>query len=106
MSKVKNLFSETEHVKNVGLTDALDIQIREFALKNGYDAIVTCDKDFIDLATILGTPPKIVWLRLFNPTTIKIVEALETNIVPIENFIGDPSLAEKEILEIGYRGLN
>jgi predicted nuclease of predicted toxin-antitoxin system len=37
----------------------------EFAKQQGL-TIVTFDSDFYDLVTLLGNPPKVIWLRIGN----------------------------------------
>jgi predicted nuclease of predicted toxin-antitoxin system len=41
--------------------------------------IVTFDADFYDLAVIKGIPPKIIWLRIGNATSLKISHILLHN---------------------------
>jgi len=72
---LSNTFKEVEHIKALGMTDFSDIQIWEYAARNNY-TIVTFDSDFIDLATLKGTPPKIIWLRFGNSNNLKIANKL------------------------------
>jgi len=67
---LKTTFEQVDHVKSLGLTDATDLEIWNFAFKNNY-TIVTFDSDFIDLATLKGSPPKIIWLRFGNSSNSK-----------------------------------
>ena len=59
----------SKHIKDLDLTDASDLEIWQYAKINGF-AIVTFDADFADIAHIKGCPPKIIWLRLGNMTTM------------------------------------
>jgi hypothetical protein len=63
VARVADLFPESSHVVFHGLDQASDIDIWTFARANGY-TIVTKDNDFNDLSTLLGAPPKIIWLRI------------------------------------------
>jgi predicted nuclease of predicted toxin-antitoxin system len=81
-------FDEVKHVKLTGLTDATDAEIWDYARLNNC-TIVTFDSDFIDLATLKGTPPKIIWLRFGNSSNLKIANKLISNIEVITNFIDD-----------------
>jgi predicted nuclease of predicted toxin-antitoxin system len=70
----------------------------ELCMQNNY-TIVTFDSDFIDLATLKGTPPKIVWLRFGNSSNLKIANKLLSNITAIDSFISDTD-SEVAFLEI------
>lgn len=50
------------HVSDVGLNEADDKAIWEYAKKEGY-AIVTLDADFHEYSLLWGCPPLIVWLK-------------------------------------------
>ena len=59
--------------------------------------IVTFDSDFIDLATLKGTPPKIIWLRFGNSSNLKIANKLLSNKEVIESFITNADINFLEI---------
>lgn len=80
------VFFRVDHVKTLNLTDASDSEIWNYALKNSY-TIVTFDSDFVDLATLKGTPPKVIWLRFGNSTNLKIANKLILNAEIITDFI-------------------
>ena len=81
-----NSFEKVDHIKALGLIDASDIEIWSYALRYNY-IIVTFDSDFIDLATLKGTPPKIIWLRFGNSSNLKIANKLPSNKEAINDFI-------------------
>jgi len=81
-------FEKVDQVKTLGLTDASDKEIWDYALLNDY-TIVTFDSDFIEIATLRGTPPKIVWLRFGNSSNLKIANKLLLNADVIKTFIRD-----------------
>jgi predicted nuclease of predicted toxin-antitoxin system len=62
VERLSDLFPGSTHVAFVGLLKAPDIEIWEHAKVHGY-AIVTADAVFYQIATTLGPPPKVVWLR-------------------------------------------
>jgi len=93
-----NSFEKVDHVRALGLEDASDSEIWIYALKNNY-TIITFDSDFIDLATLKGTPPKIVWLRFGNSSNLKIANKLLTNKSAIDSFVSDIN-SEISFLEI------
>lgn len=89
-------FEDVKQVKELNLTDASDLQIWKFAYKNNY-TIVTFDSDFIDLANLYGSPPKIIWLRFGNSTNLKIANKLISNLNEIKEFISNSELSFLEI---------
>ena len=89
-------FADSRHVRSVGLSDFNDVKIWRFAKDSGF-TIVTFDADFLDIATIKGFPPKIVWLRTGNLTTSEIAERIILNFANISSFINHP---EQSCLEI------
>jgi predicted nuclease of predicted toxin-antitoxin system len=58
---------EAEHVEAVGLRDAPDSRIWEYALRKGA-VIMTKDEDFAARAARASSAPVIVWLRVGNAT--------------------------------------
>ncbi len=52
-------FPKAQHVSNLGLIDARDRAIWDYAVQNQF-AIVTFDQDFFQMASLLGVPPKII----------------------------------------------
>lgn len=55
-------YESSKHISNVGLSNATDIDIWNYAKIEQF-VIVTFDSDFYDLSLINGCPPKIVWVR-------------------------------------------
>ncbi|WP_040495523.1 DUF5615 family PIN-like protein [Fulvivirga imtechensis] len=89
-------FPDSKQVRYVGLEDASDAMIFDYAKSHGY-AVVTFDSDFVDLNVVRGIPPKIIWLKTGNLTTKSISELLRNNILVIRSFLESN---EEEILEI------
>ena len=83
---LSNAFEKVDQIRRLGLTDASDVEIWNYELHHNY-TILTFDSDFIDLATLKGTPPKIIWLRFGNSSNLKIANKLLSNKEIIENFI-------------------
>lgn len=63
-----DLYPASAHVAEVGLCQTSDREIREFARSEGF-FVVTSDTDFDELATTIGPPPKVVWLRRWTRPT-------------------------------------
>ena len=91
-----DVFLGSQQVRTVGLENAADLEIWEYARINGF-TIVTFDADFYDISLIKGHPPKIVWLQIGNSTTTEIAECVFANRLTISAFINDP---EQDCLEI------
>ena len=97
--KLSDCYPDCKQVRELGLMNAEDIDIWNYAQKNDY-VIVTFDSDFYDISLINGCPPKIVLLRTGNMTTSQIAELLRKNCVRIIHFCSHPELTDKACLEI------
>jgi predicted nuclease of predicted toxin-antitoxin system len=91
-----DVFLNSQQVRTVGLENATDLEIWDYARNNGF-TIVTFDADFYDINLVKGHPPKIVWLRTGNTTTAGIAECMFANWLKISAFIDDQ---EQSCLEI------
>jgi len=58
VSRLAELFGEITHVRNVGLQQAEDRSIWDWAKLHGY-TVITADADFVALSQQLGFPPKV-----------------------------------------------
>ena len=85
---LSDLYPESAHVQSLGLDQALDTALWDYARDNGF-AIVSKDVDFSDRSTLNGHPPKVIWIRLGNSTTARIERALRTNCTLIKAFGAD-----------------
>ena len=94
--QIESDFPGSYQVRHVGLEDASDHHIFDYAKAHGY-AIVTFDADFIDLNMIRGIPPKIIWLKTGNLTTRSISSLLQKNRTALIEFLASE---EQGILEI------
>ncbi|SDM24295.1 Predicted nuclease, contains PIN domain, potential toxin-antitoxin system component [Catalinimonas alkaloidigena] len=93
-------FPEAKQVRHVGLEDASDLAIFQYAKEHDF-AIVTFDADFVDLQVIKGSPPSIIWLRTGNLTTKAISALLRKHAPVIQEFM---ATADAGVLEIIDRG--
>jgi predicted nuclease of predicted toxin-antitoxin system len=75
IKRLSDLFPDSSHVYLVGLDQADDTAIREYARQNDF-LIVTKDADFSDLCLLLGFPPKVIWIRRGNCKTSDIESLL------------------------------
>jgi len=69
VGRLAELFPHSAHVFETGLAHfTSDEIIWEYAKENGF-VLVTADSDFLDLAVMRGTPPKVVRLENCNYPT-------------------------------------
>lgn len=97
VKKLEDVFPEAKQVAQLNLYNSSDIEIWNFAKENEF-AIVTFDSDFIDISTLKGHPPKIIWLRYGNTSTDNIAEALRKQQLIISEFLS--STDESAFLEL------
>jgi len=70
-----DLFPDSTHVHECGLETADDSAIWCYAKDHGF-TIVSKDSDFQDRSVLHGHPPKFVWVRAENCSTIDIESLL------------------------------
>ena len=97
--QLQPIFPEARHVKDFDLQFASDASIWAFAAVNGF-TIVTLDSDFYDLVTLKGHPPKIIWLRLGNTSSLNLARVFAKHKVVISQFIVDGNFSTVGCLEI------
>lgn len=68
-------YPSSSHVGELGLGTATDREIWDFAGEHDF-TVVSKDSDFRQLAFLLGPPPKAIWLRVGNATTIEVLEVI------------------------------
>lgn len=78
-----------QQVIAAGLSRADDRAVWAYAASAGL-AIVSKDRDFVALATSLGPPPKVIWLRVGNGPTRDVETLLRTRSADVKAFLGDP----------------
>jgi predicted nuclease of predicted toxin-antitoxin system len=89
-------FPGAQQVLLAGLATADDRVVWAYAAAHGL-AIVSKDADFANLSAALGSPPKVIWLRVGNGPT-RVVEALlRSRVADIRTFLADPTSALLEL---------
>ena len=83
-----DLYPDSEHVREVGLRDASDAEIWEYAKQNDF-VIVSKDSDFQQRSLLYGHPPKFIWLRAGNCPVKPIEELLRKHSAVIHTFVQD-----------------
>lgn len=97
--KISFAYPEAKQVRELGLENFSDQDIWQFAKKHNF-TIVTFDADFYDLASLMGHPPKIIWLRTGNTRTDDISLLLLNKAEDIEAFIMQRDYRDVACLEI------
>ncbi|HEY1159238.1 MAG TPA: DUF5615 family PIN-like protein [Terracidiphilus sp.] len=67
---LSDLYPGSVHLTDCGLRGAPDVEVWQHARENGF-AIVSKDSDFARRSFLLGSPPKVIWLRIGNCTTTR-----------------------------------
>ena len=91
VGKLAELYPGSAHVAELDLLATSDRDIWEFAKREGF-MIVTTDSDFYDLATTIGPPPKIVWLRRWTHPTRDAENVLRREAIRVAEFAEEPDL--------------
>jgi predicted nuclease of predicted toxin-antitoxin system len=86
---LSDLYPESAHVREVGLRDATDMEVWEFAKREGF-MLVSKDSDFQHRSILYGSPPKFLWLRVGNCPVRRIETLLRTHTSTIHTFALDP----------------
>ncbi len=88
--KIADLYPEAKQVRELGLENASDREIFDFAIKNKY-TIVTFDADFCDINNLKNFPIKIIWLRTGNITTKNLERIFTEKFELIQTFLTENS---------------
>lgn len=91
VNRLVDVFPDSNHVDNLGLAEADDIDVWVYAQNNGF-TIATKDSDYNELLMLRGFPPKIIWIRRGNCSTSEIEVMLRTHIRDIQTLFDDSSL--------------
>ncbi|HQB71783.1 MAG TPA: DUF5615 family PIN-like protein [Verrucomicrobiota bacterium] len=84
--QIADLFPGSTHIKSVGLKEAADSVVWDWAQQHGF-AIASKDTDFYPRAIVFGHPPKFIWLRVGNCPTSLITNLLRSRYEIIRQFI-------------------
>ena len=85
-----DLYPDSTHVRDVGLREADDVAIWDYAGLHGY-TIVSKDSDFQQRSLLIGAPPKFNWLRVGNCTVARTERILRTYSAVVHTFDLDES---------------
>ena len=88
MRLLADVFPHSVHVREVGLKEADDPVVWDYAKVNSL-MIVSKDSDFHQRSFVFGHPPKVIWIRLGNCSTADVEKVLRDNIEAIKGFYED-----------------
>ena len=94
---IQELYPLSTQVALVGLEQADDKTIRQYAIDNAF-TIVTKDADFYEMNMLYGQPPKIVWLKMGNQSKATTIKTLQDCSKAIEQALITDNRACIEIL--------
>jgi predicted nuclease of predicted toxin-antitoxin system len=87
-----SLYPDSVHVRTLGMREADDGVIWDYAKANGY-VIASKDGDFQQRSLAHGHPPKVIRLEVGNCANAVIVDLLTRHAVDVEAFLSDPQAA-------------
>lgn len=94
--QLNDLFPGSTQVRLVGLVDATDRAVWDYAKANAF-TLVSLDSDFAEMAALLGPPPKVIWLRCGNQPTALLNSLFRSHATSITDFFLDQPAACLEI---------
>jgi predicted nuclease of predicted toxin-antitoxin system len=84
--QLADLFPESTHVVTEGLSQSPNSDLWDYAKKHEL-AIITAD--LYQMATALGPPPKVIWLRGFDYPTTAAEELIRDEAIRVADFLRD-----------------
>lgn len=88
VERLAELFPESKHVIDVGLSEAEDSDLWSYAAEHDF-TIVSKDSDFVQLSLLRGAPPNVIRLHVGNCTTARVEAVLRSGSVAIKAFDSD-----------------
>ncbi|WP_419165369.1 DUF5615 family PIN-like protein [Candidatus Palauibacter sp.] len=92
VAALSDVFPGSVHVRDVGLARATDAAIWAYARDRGL-TILSKDSDFHQVSFLRGPPPKVIWIRRGNCSTVDIEALLRSNRTEILAFGADEEAA-------------
>ena len=90
--RLSDLFPNSLHVRNVGMKATTDSVVWDYAKENDY-IIVSKDVDMHDLSLVLGSPPKVIWIRLGSCSTSQVENLIRQNFETVQVFYESEELS-------------
>ena len=83
VSRLIDIFPGSEHVFNIELDRAEDVEICQYAVSHVF-VVVTKDADYSELLTLKQTSPAIIWIRKGNCSTSAVEKLLREHLEQIK----------------------
>lgn len=83
---LQKAFPGSTQIALLGMETATDRDVWVYAKNNDF-VIVTKDSDFYDLSLVLGTPPRVIWIKTGNTTKSAITALLLNNQEKLESLL-------------------
>ncbi len=96
VARLADIYPGSTQTRLLGFARAADPEIWFHARTHDF-VIVSKDEDFSELAVLRGSPPKVIWLRLGNCSTVAVEKLMRRNISVIGEFVAD---TERVVLEL------
>lgn len=96
LNKLPSEFHACQQVRFVELENASDLEIFKYAGSHGF-AIASFDSDFVDLNSLFGVPPKIIYINTGNLTTQSIADLIQNKLLNIIHYLNSET---DEVLEL------
>ena len=81
-------FPGCTHTEMLGFDRTPDHDLWRYAREHGF-SILTKDTDYEQLSMLRGAPPKVVWLRIGNAPTSRVLDVLAKHHAAIVDFLRD-----------------
>jgi predicted nuclease of predicted toxin-antitoxin system len=88
VAALADIYSESSHVREVGLLGADDLSVWNYAAEHGF-LLASKDTDFYERSLVFGAPPKVIWLRIGNSTVNETITLLRSQYIVIRHFAED-----------------
>jgi predicted nuclease of predicted toxin-antitoxin system len=98
VARLADVFPDSTQTRLLNLGRTNDPQLWLIAIAHGY-VFVSKDRDVAELAILRGAPPKVIWLRMGNCTTIAVERTLRANIDAIMDLVRDPYQVVLELFD-------
>ncbi len=86
-----DVFPNMHHVRDLNLKAADNSELWDFAIVQGYAAILTADADFQNKVLELGQPPKVIRIANCNFSAHEIIGLLRRDALRITDFLSSPN---------------
>lgn len=90
--RLADIFPDSIHVRDIDLKASDDPLVWDYARDNDF-MIVSKDADMHDLSLVFGNPPKVIWVRIGNCSTLDVENLLRREFEASKEFYKDNSVS-------------